>query len=183
MSALRVVAPVARVSASKARVARSAVAAKPVKARSVVVRASAGDVSDRLEDALKIAEECVGECAAMWDEVEELSQAASDKKPAPAELEPVPISEADMNFIKETQAALQKAKEAESVDIETLRALESAASSAKKVNVSSDRLKSLEAALEAALESAKACTGEDCAVEWEAVEEISAAKSKAENRD
>ena len=119
----------------------------------------------------------------MWDEVEELSQAASDKKPAPAELEPVAISEADMNFIKETQAALQKAKEAESVDIETLRALESAASSAKKVNVSSDRLKSLEVALEAALESAKACTGEDCAVEWEAVEEISAAKSKAENRD
>ena len=51
------------------------------------------------------------------------------------------------------------------------------------MNVSSDRLKSLEAALEAALESAKACTGEDCAVEWEAVEEISAAKSKAENRD
>ena len=183
MSALRVVAPVARVSASRARVARSAVAAKPVKARSIVVRASAGDVSDRLEDALKIAEECVGECAAMWDEVEELSQAASDKKPAPTELEPVPISEADMNFIKETQAALQKAKEAESVDIETLRALESAASSAKKVNVSSDRLKSLEVALEAALESAKACTGEDCAVEWEAVEEISAAKSKAENRD
>ena len=89
----------------------------------------------------QIAEECVSECAAMWDEVEELSQAASDKKPAPAELEPVPISEADMNFIKETQAALQKAKEAESVDIETLRALESAASSAKKVNVSSDRLK------------------------------------------
>jgi len=54
MSALRVVAPVARVSASKARVARSAVAAKPVKARSVVVRASSGDVSDRLEDALKV---------------------------------------------------------------------------------------------------------------------------------
>ena len=96
MSALRVVAPVARVSASKARVARSAVAAKvslrgpffhldrdgcesppigavippprralgltepspssaqPVKARSVVVRASSGDVSERLEDALKV---------------------------------------------------------------------------------------------------------------------------------
>jgi len=27
----------------------------------------------------------------MWDEVEELSQAASDKKPAPAEMDPVPI--------------------------------------------------------------------------------------------
>ena len=89
----------------------------------------------------------MGECAAMWDEVEELSQAASDKKPAPAELEPVPISEADMNFIKETQAALMKAKEAANVDVETLRALESASQSAKKVTVSSERLKQLEAAL------------------------------------
>ena len=43
-----------------------------------------------------MAEECVGECAAMWDEVEELSQAASDKKPAPDEMEPVPISEAGL---------------------------------------------------------------------------------------
>ena len=119
----------------------------------------------------------------MWDEVEELSQAASDKKPAPAELEPVPISEADMNFIKDTQATLAKAKEAANVDVETLRALESASQSAKKVTVSSDRLRQLEAALEAALESARACTGEDCAVEWEAVEEISAAKSQIENRD
>lgn len=125
----------------------------------------------------------MGECAAMWDEVEELSQAASDKKPAPAELEPVPISEADMNFIKETQATLMKAKEAANVDVETLRALESASQSAKKVTVSSERLKQLEAALEAALESARACTGDDCAVEWEAVEEISAAKSQIENRD
>ena len=83
----------------------------------------------------------MGECAAMWDEVEELSQAASDKKPAPAELEPVPISEADMNFIKETQATLMKAKEAANVDVETLRALESASQSAKKVTVSSERLK------------------------------------------
>ena len=88
-----------------------------------------------------------------------------------------------MNFIKETQAALMKAKEAANVDVETLRALESASQSAKKVTVSSERLKQLEAALEAALESARACTGEDCAVEWEAVEEISAAKSQIENRD
>ena len=59
----------------------------------VSVRASAseGEVGDRLSEALKIAEECVDECAAMWDEVEELSQAASDKKPAPAEMDPVPI--------------------------------------------------------------------------------------------
>merc|ERR1719183_2776991 len=125
MSALRVVAPVARVAA----------------ARKTVVRAADSDVTARLEDALKIAEECVDECAAMWDEVEELSQAASDKKPAPAEMDPVPISEKDMNFIKETQAALAAAKKgAESVDVDTLRSLESAAASAKKVTVSNARL-------------------------------------------
>ena len=42
---------------------------------------------------------------------------------------------------------------------------------------------SLEATDRRSLESARACTGEDCAVEWEAVEEISAAKSQIENRD
>ena len=120
----------------------------------------------------------------MWDEVEELSQAASDKKPAPEELEPAPISQADMDFIKATQAALADAKKgAGEIDVDTLRALETASASAKKVTVSSDRLKALETALEAALASAKECTGEDCAVEWEAVEEISAAKSRAENTD
>ena len=151
-------------------------------------------MNDLLTDALKVAEECVDECAAMWDEVEELSQAASDKKPAPDEMEPAPISQADMDFIKATQAALADAKKgAESIDIDTLRALETASASAKKVKVSSERLKSLEAALEAALASAKECTGEDCAVEWECVddcaanwdvvEEISAAKSRVENTD
>jgi hypothetical protein len=151
---------------------------------SVRAAASESDVGDRLTDALKIAEECVDECAAMWDEVEELSQAASDKKPAPEELEPAPISQADMDFIKATQAALADAKKgAGEIDVDTLRALETASASAKKVTVSSDRLKALETALEAALASAKECTGEDCAVEWEAVEEISAAKSRAENTD
>ena len=38
------------------------------------VSASEGEVGERLSEALKIAEECVDECAAMWDEVEELSQ-------------------------------------------------------------------------------------------------------------
>ena len=95
--------------------------AQPVKSvRSVKTFAGEGDVAGRLEEALKVrsprvtrsrgaaplpgtcthsaaslprtaAEDCVGECAAMWDEVEELSQ-PSDKKPAPAEVEPAPIS-------------------------------------------------------------------------------------------
>ena len=120
----------------------------------------------------------------MWDEVEELSQAASDKKPAPPEAEPVPISQADMDYIKETQAALQAAKNAGGeVDMDMLRSIEAAATSAKKVKVSSERLEQLEKALEAALTAAKECQGDDCAVEWETVEEISAAKSKIENTD
>lgn len=125
----------------------------------------------------------MGECAAMWDEVEELSQAASDKKPQPDETEPAPISEADVEYIKATQAALQSAAQTGEVDMDQLRSIEAAAASAKKVKVSSERLASLEKALEAALEAATACQGDDCAVEWEAVEEISAAKSKIENTD
>ena len=132
----------------------------------------------------QIAEDCVGECAAMWDEVEELSQAAPDKKPAPAEVEPAPISQADVDYIKETQAALKAAKDAGGdVDMDMLRSIEAAATSAKKVKVSSERLEQLEKALEAALTAAKECQGDDCAVEWETVEEISAAKSKIENSD
>lgn len=61
--------------------------------------------------------------------------------------------------------------------------MEAAAANVKKVNISSERLASLEKALEAALEAAKECTGDDCAVEWETVEEISAAKSKLTNTD
>ena len=82
-----------------------------------------------------------------------------------------------------TQAALQSAAQTGEVDMEQLRSIEAAAASAKKVKVSSERLASLEKALEAALEAANACQGDDCAVEWEAVEEISAAKSKIENTD
>lgn len=120
----------------------------------------------------------------MWDEVEELSQAASDKKPAPAEVEPAPISQADVDYIKETQAALKAAKDAGGeVDMDMLRSIEAAATSAKKVKVSSERLEQLEKALEAALTAAKECQGDGCAVEWETVEEISAAKSKIENTD
>jgi hypothetical protein len=150
----------------------------------VTFAASDSDVNALLSDALKVAEECVDECATMWDDVEELSQAASSKKPEPEELEPAPISQADMDFIRETQTALMAARKgAGEIDMDTLRALETAAASFQKVKVSSERLKSLEAALEAAIASAKECTGDDCAVEWEVVEEISAAKSRVENTD
>ena len=141
--------------------------------------ASESDVGDRLTEALKIAEECVDECAAMWDEVEELSQAASDKKPAPEELEPAPISQADMDFIKATQAALADAKKgAGEVDMDTLRALETASASAKKVTVSSDRLKALETALEAALAEAKKGAGEVDMDTLRALETASASAKK-----
>ena len=117
----------------------------------------------------------------MWDDVEELSQAASDKKTPPPDVEPKPISEADFNFIKETQAALAQAQAAQTVDADTLKKIEAAAASVSKVENKTDsaRIATLTKALDAALEAAKECT-EDCAVEWEAVEEISEAKAKAE---
>eukprot|EP00740_Mantoniella_antarctica_P006159 CAMPEP_0181358436 /NCGR_PEP_ID=MMETSP1106-20121128/5510_1 /TAXON_ID=81844 /ORGANISM="Mantoniella antarctica, Strain SL-175" /LENGTH=191 /DNA_ID=CAMNT_0023471399 /DNA_START=52 /DNA_END=627 /DNA_ORIENTATION=- len=186
-SSLRVIAPLAaRPTARTTSAARTSAAVKParvLRGGSVRAQASESEVSDRLEDALKVAAECVDECAAMWDEVEELSQAASDKKPSPDELEPVPISESDMNFIRDTQAALAKAKEAGLVDVEMLRSIEAAAASVKQVSISSERLASLERALDAALSAAKECTGDNCAVEWEAVEEISDAKAKLSGTD
>ena len=59
----------------------------------------------------------------MWDDVEELSQAASDKKPQPDEMEPAPISEADVEYIKATQAALQSAAQTGEVDMDQLRSI------------------------------------------------------------
>eukprot|EP00227_Mantoniella_beaufortii_P013881 CAMPEP_0197586766 /NCGR_PEP_ID=MMETSP1326-20131121/8627_1 /TAXON_ID=1155430 /ORGANISM="Genus nov. species nov., Strain RCC2288" /LENGTH=188 /DNA_ID=CAMNT_0043151427 /DNA_START=39 /DNA_END=605 /DNA_ORIENTATION=+ len=186
MSALRVAAPVAAPRAAAARKASSAArAAAPVKAarRSVKVFASESEVTDRLNEALKLAEECLGECSVMWDEVEELSQAASDKKPKPSPMDPVPISAADMQFIKETQEALAKAKAGTQIDVSTLRLMEQAAKATKSIKVDFERLAKLDKALMEALKAAEQCTGEDCAVEWETVEEISAAKSKARNTD
>ena len=131
----------------------------------------------------QIAEECVSECSVMWDDVEELSAANSKKKPAD-EIEnnaaAPKISEADFKFIKETQKTLAKAKSGATVDMATLRQIEAAAATMSKVKDKKviARIAMLEKSLQEAMTAAKACT-DNCAVEWETVEEISEAKFKA----
>jgi len=49
-------------------------------------------------------------------------------------------------FIRDTQAALAKAKEADLVDVEMLRSIESAAASVNQVSISSESLASLKRA-------------------------------------
>mmetsp|Transcript_7793 Transcript_7793/g.28686 ORF Transcript_7793/g.28686 Transcript_7793/m.28686 type:complete len:225 (-) Transcript_7793:126-800(-) len=143
-----------------------------------VIRRAGSDASARLEKALKEAEECVGECAAMWDDVEELSQAASDSRPVAEESE-VKISQADMDFIKATKETLASARAATEVSDDVLKKIEAAAKGMKEVTkkINSSRMAQLDKALDEALAAAKTCT-DDCAVAWETVEEISEAKAR-----
>ena len=76
----------------------------------IVRMADQAAVSKALEEAIKNAEECVEDCAANWDEVEEISataQAHAKKEPAPVDAK---ISKNDLAFIKASQDALKEAK-------------------------------------------------------------------------
>lgn len=101
-----------------------------------------------------------------------MSQAASNKRPAPKESD-VKISKADMEFIKATKQTLAAARAATQVDEKVLKEIEAAAKGMKEVTkkMNSARKAQLDKALDAALAAAKTCT-DDCAVAWETVEEI-----------
>eukprot|EP00747_Dinoflagellata_sp_TGD_P161955 gnl/TRDRNA2_/TRDRNA2_179020_c0_seq1.p1 gnl/TRDRNA2_/TRDRNA2_179020_c0~~gnl/TRDRNA2_/TRDRNA2_179020_c0_seq1.p1 ORF type:complete len:248 (+),score=61.27 gnl/TRDRNA2_/TRDRNA2_179020_c0_seq1:91-834(+) len=152
-------------------------------ARAVMVYASEKEEAvKRLQDALKVAEDCVGECSVEWDNVEELSAAVSDSS-APAPM--TTLSAEDKKTIEDTKAKLglmQKEtaamKEIDEATLKRLKQLESVQAGMKEVTkkVSSEKSKELDDALAAALEAAKGCT-DDCAVAWEEVEELSAAKA------
>lgn len=148
--------------------------------RRVVARA--GKASQRLQDALKEAEQCVEDCAVLWDDVEELSAAAKDT--SKDQMKEVAISAADKKFIEETKATIAAARAAGSVDDATMKKIEAAAKGVKEVakKVNQARVAKIETALEAAIAAAKECT-DDCAVAWETVEELSAEKSREQNRD
>ena len=148
--------------------------------RSTVVRAESA--SERLQDALKEAEQCVDDCAVLWDDVEELSAATKDS--SDDSMQEVAISDADKKFIESTKATIAAARAAGSVDEKIMKEIEAAAKGVKEVakKVNQARVAKIEAALEAALAAAKECT-DDCAVAWETVEELSASKSRETNRD
>merc|ERR1712205_246453 len=72
------------------------------------VDARATDASERLEAALKAAEECVDDCAVAWDDVEELSAASKDK--GQDSMKEVEISAADKAFIESTKKTISAAR-------------------------------------------------------------------------
>lgn len=139
-----------------------------------IITRAGGDVSDRLAEALKVAEECVEDCAVAWDDVEELSAAKGS-----GDMEEVEISAEDKAFIESTKKTITTARAAGQVSEQTLKEIEAAAKGMKEVvkKVNTARAQKLEKALEEAIAAAKECT-DDCAVAWETVEEISAAKSR-----
>ena len=144
----------------------------------IVRMADQAAVSKALEDAIKNAQECVDDCAANWDVVEEISAASAHAKKEPAAVD-AEVSKEDLAFIKASQDALKAAKAGE-MDKAVLDSIETAAKSLGKVQgkvKESARVKELSKSLEIALKAAKECT-EDCAVEWETVEEISDAKER-----
>lgn len=154
--------------------------------------AEESSVLTALQSALKVAEDCVGECAVEWDDVEELSAAAADEKP-PAKA--AKLTREDVKTInaykEELKAARVKIEQDEKVKTGDEKATEkvlaeiaSAASGMQEVvkKVATEKSKKLEDALASAIEAAKACTGAECAVAWDTVEELSAAMSKEKAR-
>lgn len=109
-----------------------------------------------------------------WDDVEELSAAKGS-----GDMEEVEISAEDKAFIESTKKTITTARAAGQVSEQTLKEIEAAAKGMKEVvkKVNTARAQKLEKALEEAIAAAKECT-DDCAVAWETVEEISAAKSR-----
>lgn len=152
----------------------------------VALRATADtNVKEQLQEALKAAEECVGECAVEWDNVEELSAAAADKDPPAATS--AKLSKEDVDKIKATKDMLASAREkvaaetqsVKEVDEKVLNEIVNAVAGMKEVRpkMKTEAMKTLDAALNAAIEAAKQCQGDECAVAWETVEELSEAKS------
>eukprot|EP00747_Dinoflagellata_sp_TGD_P017435 gnl/TRDRNA2_/TRDRNA2_125824_c0_seq1.p1 gnl/TRDRNA2_/TRDRNA2_125824_c0~~gnl/TRDRNA2_/TRDRNA2_125824_c0_seq1.p1 ORF type:complete len:376 (+),score=73.19 gnl/TRDRNA2_/TRDRNA2_125824_c0_seq1:73-1128(+) len=145
----------------------------------------------RLQEAIKTAEECVGACTVEWDTVEELSAAVSHQKDT--EPDSRTYSKEDMDLLEATRekvAALRQqtsnAKESDPDTLQRLKELEekivaSAAAPRPDTVVATERRAQLDKALEEALDAAKNCEGDDCAVAWDNVEELSAA-AKAESK-
>ena len=160
------------------RITKQQKATSARRVNTIVRMADQAAVSKALEDAIKNAQECVDDCAANWDVVEEISAASAHAKKEPAAVD-AEVSKEDLAFIKASQDALKAAKSGE-MDKAVLDSIETAAKSLGKVQgkvKESARVKELSKSLEIALKAAKECT-EDCAVEWETVEEISDAKER-----
>jgi len=147
---------------------------------SLVVRAS--ELQDSLAETIKAATECVTDCAAIWDEVEELSAASADAAPAP-QVKEASLSEEAKAAIAAAQEALKeaevKASATGAVMDDLLVAQANVAKVTKEAKKDNPRIAELEGMIEEAIKAATACT-DDCAADWDTVEELSAAKSHLE---
>lgn len=111
--------------------------------------------------------------------VEELSAAASRAEPQPASDASAALPEADAAKMQMVAEAIKEMQSAATPTIDTVRMLESAAAEARKVTPKAKeadpRVAKLQQQVEEALEAAKACVGQDeCATDWDTVEELSA---------
>merc|ERR1712060_345733 len=145
---------------------------------------ASSDVAAKLADAIKDAENCVDDCAAEWDTVEELSAAAADAR-APAK-SGSPLTTLDPTITAAAKETIKTAAEAiKGAQLASSAAGEEALASAKKLKEAQDALKKtpkeataadprievLEGKITEALKEAEECVT-DCGVEWDLVEEL-----------
>lgn len=148
------------------------------------------DAVQRLQSALKTAEDCVGECIVEWDNVEELSQAVEDAYSVEdieghKSDEQAQLSEADIDVIHATKEKLAAArekmvKETGTVDEKVLKDISEGLKEVTK-KISKERRENIEEALIAALDAALECSGDECVALWNEFDEVSKAKKKAES--
>lgn len=153
--------------------------------RPVMVSATGGsDVVERLESALKVAEDCVGECLLEWENVEELSAQVADN--SFGTMQGGQLSTDDMEIVMATTEKLAAAresmtKETGKVDTKVLKEIAEGMKGLKHLSkkVSKERLATLEEALREALDAAVACSGDECVVLWDTFDELNEARKTA----
>jgi len=146
--------------------------------RPVVVRAES-ETLKKLEDAIKIAQECDGDCMVEWDNVEELSAAVAHSKPKDLKSGPVQLSEEDSASIKASMEKLAEArkkvgdgtKAKAQIDPKVMAQINAALEEKQEVvrKVGSERLTKFEETIKDAIATA---TESGSAVDWDIVEEL-----------
>lgn len=142
--------------------------------RPVVVRAES-QLLQRLEEAIKVAQQCTGDCAVEWDNVEELSAAVAHGQPKKTlKSEPLQLSSTDMEAFKASMEKLAAARakvSKEAVTAEVKAEIQSALEEKSEVvsKVARERMTRFETKIQEAIATA---TASKSPVDWDIVEEL-----------
>lgn len=143
----------------------------------VVVRAESSLIK-QLDEAIKLANECTGDCKVEWDNVEELSAAVAHSTPKELKSETLTVSQEDLDKMKEAMKKMTEARKKvegdrpkDKMDPAILAEIASALETKQEIvsKVGTDRLARFEAKIQEAIATA---TASKSAVDWDIVEEL-----------